>query len=477
MSKQRNITNEQILYALIASCKDEAENSINKEIVVNEQNCKQIGYFAYTEKDTGNKWSGPIFLINETHDGKIFNIIYDARGNVLGTQSEENGMKLETAKDIEINEEILNKQLELSQNKEQIENDTEENTGSSKGGEGRDLAEKEHEKNEKEEEKEDKDEKEEDSEKNIMPNLAGEIRIDENFKIKLDQVINGNYLWSILDLEEKLKGRIPDGESEKIFRTGYLTAVDSAELTAKDGKPRPTPDTLVVTSRDGKVAIELDETIVEPKNLGASKDKERAEQDRIRYEDGKEAEKPENNMNTRRTSLFQIPNVNQRFSVGENWYIGVDYSEKWVNEGKTPETGNRKELSFVQVSRDKPYHDREELVQGEGVVEYQLDPVTEGPRTHGYEEEELEQDKRLAEKDANEANNETKRHYNSLLEKCYEAMPELKDYYNEKDIQNKIDKYHKTMNDEEVIEQIGQDLEYAKDYEHDQPSIDRYGKQ
>ncbi len=479
MAKGRKITNEQVLYALIDSCKDDAKKSINKKIVVNEQECKQIGYFAYKEKDTGKKINGPIFLISEIHDGKLFNIIYDARGNVLGSQSEENGMKLETAKDIEIDEKLLNKQLkmEMDKNKEQEQNDDNEasNSGSQKDEEERDLAEKEHE--EKSEEDEEKEEKEEDEQKNILPNLVNEIRIDSYFQIELDEVINGNYLWHILDLEEKLKGKMPDGADERIFRTGYLTAVDSAELTAKDGKPRTTPDTLVVTSLDGKVAVELDETILKPMDIGSSQDKQRAEQDRLRFEDGEEAKKPVNNLNTRRTSLFQIPNANERFSVGENWYLGVDYSETWVNEARTPENRNRKEISFIQASRDKSYHDREELVQGEDVIEYQLDLVIEPERTLGHETEEMEQDRKLAAKDANEAKKEAQSHKNSLLEKCYEALPDLKEYYNERDILNKIDEYHKTMSDEEVIEQIGQDLEYAKDFEHDQPSIDRYGKQ
>lgn len=478
MAKSRNITNEQILYALIASCKDDAKKNINKEIIVNEHECKQIGYFSYTEKDTGKKISGSIFLISETHDGKLFNIIYDARGNVLGSQSEENGMKLETAKDIEIDEELLNRQLNLEREKSEKEtqNDDDGTSSSQKGGEGRDLAEKEHEEMTQEKEESHENEGKEGVSKNIVPNLANEINIDNNFRISLEEVINGSYLWDILNLEEKLKGRMPDNINEKIFRTGYLTAVDSATLSAKDGKPRPTQDTLVVTSFDGKVTVELDETILKPMDLGSNQDKQRVEQDRIRYEDGEEAKKPANNLNTRRTSLFQIPNINERYAVAENWYLGVDYSDTWVNESRTPETRNRKEISFVQVSRNKSYHDREELVQGEDIVEYQLDPISEGERSIGREED-IKQDEKLATRDANEAQNEARSHENSLLEECYETLPELKEYYNERDILSKIDEYHKTMSDEKVIEQIGEDLEYAKDFEHDQPSIDRYGKQ
>ncbi len=477
MAKDRNITNEQILYALIASCKDDAKKSVNKKIIVNESECRQVGYFAYTEKDTGKKWNGPIFFISEIHDGKLFNIIYDARGNVLASQSEENGMKLETAKDIKIDEELLNKQLKLERrkNERQVRNDDDEALGSQKGGEERDLAEKEHEEKTQGKEKSKEDKGKDGVSPNIVSNLANEISINNNFRISLEEVINGTYLWDILNLEEKLKGRMPDNINEKIFRTGYLTAVDSATLTAKDGKPRATQDTLLVTSLDGKVKVELDETIIKPMDLGSSQDKQRAEQDRIRYEDGEEAKKPANNLNTRRTSLFQIPNVNERYAVNENWYLGVDYSNAWVNESRIPENGNRKEISFVQASRDKSYHDREELVQGEDVVEYQLDPVSEGERSVGREEE-RKQDEKLAARDANEAKNESRSHENSLLEKCYETLPDLKEYYNERDILSKIDEYHKTMSDEEVIEQIGQDLEYAKDFEHDQPSIDRYGK-
>ena len=46
------------------------------------------------------------------------------------------------------------------------------------------------------------------------------------------------YLWEILKIEEKLAGKLPPGVDKKAFRTGYLTNIDSKELTAKDGKPR-----------------------------------------------------------------------------------------------------------------------------------------------------------------------------------------------------------------------------------------------
>lgn len=41
-------------------------------------------------------------------------------------------------------------------------------------------------------------------------------------------------------------------------------------------------------------------------------------------------------------------------------------------------------------------------------------------------------------------------------------------YYNRNDIQVKIEKYHNSgMNDEEVIEKIGEDVQKAEDFEHE----------
>lgn len=421
MARERNISNEQILYLLINLREEEAKRDIYTDIVVNKEACKEIGIFNYKIKETGENRASRLFLISETHNGEPVSIIYDEKGRIIAWKDQE---KLQIAQDIELEEERINRQLELGTERTKGPANASSSSDTSKSGEGRDLADKEHEEKEEVKNQDEGNVKiENNEEKTKLPNLANEINIDDKPLIELDQVINGYYLWEILQIEDKLEGRLPDGISEREFRDGYLTIVPSSELEAKDGKPRKAEDTFVISNSKGDI-IELDEQILQPKDIGAKNDPRKAEDERsnMRYNDGEEVERPDSNVDATRTSLYQIPDVGDKFSVGENWFLGVDQNKEYMERSERPIAGNTKEISFVQVERDNSkYYESEERIQN--TLEYKLDPINEpGPLTAKEEEKKEE----LVERDANEVENVREDHTQELVDKCFSRYEDLR---------------------------------------------------
>ena len=423
MARERNISNEQILYLLINLREEEAKRDTYTDIKVNKEACKEIGLFNYKIKETGENRASRLFLISETHDGEPVSIIYDEKGRLIAWKDQETE-KLQIAQDIELEEERINRQLELGIERTKGPANSSSSSDTSKAGEGRDLADKEHE--EKEEEKNQNEENaktENNEERPKLPNLANEINIDDKPLIELNQVINGYYLWEILQIEDKLAGRLPDGVSERSFRNGYLTIVPSSELEAKDGKPRKAEDSFVISNSQGDI-IELDEQILKPKDIGAKNDPRKAEDEKsnMRYNDGEEVERPDSTVDATRTSLYQIPDVGDKFSVGENWFLGVDQNKEYMESSERPIAGNTKEISFVQVERDNSkYYESEERIQN--TLEYKLDPLNEPePLTS----KEIEKKEELVERDANEVQNVREDHTQELVDKCFSRYEDLR---------------------------------------------------
>ena len=79
MSKERNISSEQILYLLMDFREKDARRDSFTSIEVNREKCREIGIFPYMDKDSNETRMGRLFLINETHDGKNVDIIYDEK--------------------------------------------------------------------------------------------------------------------------------------------------------------------------------------------------------------------------------------------------------------------------------------------------------------------------------------------------------------------------------------------------------------
>lgn len=486
MARERNIIDEQILYALIAARKDDAKANLVEEVTVNEEDCMAVGIFNYKDMRTGKKVATRLYFISETVDGQLRNIIYDETGRPVAWQEEEEDMDLQVAGDVKLNRDLLRKQLVLAD--ERARNGLPApGEGENKAGEGRDLAKKEHEKSQEEKPKEEqKDKKEEgtetqeeekgkeeqEQEGNQLRNLHYKINIDRNPKVCLNEIINGYYLWDILGIDEKLKGRLPDGLDPTAFRTGFLSFVDSNELDTLDAsefpnkevKRRESKETFVIETLSGDI-IELDGDVLKRKRLGTDIEKQKAEQSNLRFENGEEAEKPETNMAATRTSLFEIPDVVQRYAVGENWYLGVDLDEGYKRTGEIPAGGHTKNISFVQVSTKESYYNREERIQNS--LEYKLRSIDEPyPTTKRA----IRMQEQLRRKDPDEAQNVRTRHTKGLVEKCFQRYPTLGDYYNRSDITRKVEEYHSQgASDKEILSQIGKDAMQAEGTEHTRP--------
>ena len=470
MAGQREIAKEQILYLLINLREEEAKRDVYKDIVVNKEACKEIGIFNYKVKGTktSEERVSTLFLISETQDGEKVNLIYDEKGRFLAWESfEKNGKRktdLEVASDVELNKELLKTQIALQEEKERNGSAaTSTSAGSVKSGEGRNLPQEQKEEEKQEKSQEDdlkRDGKEENKEK--LPNLKNEINMDHRAKIPLDQIINGYALWQILQLEEKLSTRLPEGMDEAAFRTGYLSIVDSKELQAKDGKERKSEDTFIVSTYSGDI-VELDDQILQPMELGGIEQRKQQELNRQRYEDGEEAEKPDAEFDTIRTSLYKIPDANSRFAVAENWFLSVDWNRDHKEHGQTTADNVTKNISFVQVSRNESYYGSEE--QPTHTLEYKLDPIRENtPKS----KQEIEKEQELRENKPDETLVERKDHMQELVDKCFAKYEKLGDYYNRGEIGKKVRQYHNQgMDDEEVIEQIGEDAKVAEEVEHE----------
>lgn len=505
MANERNIVDEQILYALIAARREDAQADLVEKVEVNEEYCMAVGMFNYRDMRTGQRVNSRLYFIAETVDGEPRNIIYDELGRPIAWQDPEEDMVLQVAGDVKLDRDLLKKQLVLAEERarEGLPAPEMDEKGKSKGsksgenksGEGRDLAEKEHEKTEEEqnqeegtkkeeeqtEEREEQEEEEQEQEeeeeqeqegqgekKEQLRNLHYKINVGRNPKICLNEIINGYYLWDILGLDDKLAGRLPDGLDPTAFRSGFLTFADSSELDSLDAqelpqdqlKPRKSQDTLIIQTLSGDM-FELDEKILKSKELGTQEEKQKAERSNLRFENGEEAETPETSMATTRTSLFEIPDVTKRFAVGENWYLGVDYDESYKRTGEIPAGGHTKNLSFVQVSTKESYYNREERIQHTLETKlYSIDePAPSAKELRG-----------LREKNANEAEMVRDKHMDRLVRECFGIYPQLKDYYNYNDIRRMVEEEHNEGKDhDEIIEDVGELVQDAERREHTRP--------
>ncbi len=472
MSKEREISNEQILYLLIHLREEDAKRESFRNIVVNRENSRAIGLFNYKIKETGKKRVSQLFLIKEDQDGEEVNVIYDDKGRFLAWESfDKQGKRkteLEVSNDIELNKENLRRQLMLEERtREKNIPNASSNKGTSKIENERDLP-----KEQKENEKEEKNEVNKNNynidiepPKSQLKNLKGDVNIDYVPKVRLDQIINGHHLWEILQIEEKLKGRVPEGLSEKSFRSGYLTIIDSKLLEAKDGKIRPAEDTFAVCTFSGDI-IELDEQVLEPQKLGTRQERMIQENNRMRYADGDEVKKPNTEFNLTRTSKWRIPDADSKFAVNEEWYLGVDINREYKEDGSRPTVGKIKEISFIQEPRetDKIYSRDSAQARTRESLEYKLEDITEPPLSV-KEEKQMEQ---LRKKDANESITVRKEHKEEFEKLVDELVEKYGDYYNRRDMEKKVKKYHnKGMDIEEIKEQVEEDAQIAGEIEHE----------
>ena len=363
------------------------------------------------------------------------------------------------AKEIELDKERLERQIDLIRGKdvEDDDNNGSNNNDTSKAGDGRDLASKEHE--EKMQNKTEESKKIETGEVDInqgqLRNLKDDISMDHRTRIRLDTVINGQELWRILGIQESLNGRMPKGVSERAFQKGYLTRIDSKELCELEAsrgekvKTRKAEDTFAIVSPSGDI-VELDEGVIEPVDLGPREDRLLQEQNRERWADGEHTFKPATDMTLTRTSMWRIKDVNSRFTANEEWFLGVDYNEDYVKNGSKPSDSRYlKEVSIIQGSRntDKVYSKDSTEARTNPTIEYKLEDAYEAP-LNTKEQKQMDQ---LEKSDSNEAKN-VRREHQSELEKVVEKLTQKYGENYRDEITQKVEEEHKKGNDVEEIE-------------------------
>ena len=443
-SQERDVSNEQILYLLINFREEDAKRDSFTDIQVNREKCREVGLFSYKIKDTGEERMENLFLINETHDGVPVDVIYDKKGRFIAWKNYEKDSRgeLQVAKDIELDKERLERQLARDIERERTANEANPSSSSdtAKAGDGRDLGSKEHEEKDKKEQNQNS-HQENQKQQEIEPvkNLKNDVNLSGKTRIALDTMINGYYLWEILNIENKLGGRLPEGVSERSFRNGYLTVIPSSELEQKDGKHREQEFTFAVCNFSGDI-VELDKNVLEPQKMGPIEEQEQYEKNSEYFADGREVAKPTTEMVLTRKARFKIPGVYSRFNANENWYLEVDEDEQSRKHGANPSDGKVHEISFVQepMRTSETYSQDSAEARTRQSIKCKLEDVSEPPLS----EKEQEQMDRLRSKDANEAINSRKEH----LQEFENVVENLTKQYGEsyrKTIEAQVEAEHK----------------------------------
>ena len=409
---------------------------------------EDIGLFSYKSEKLKKSVFSRIYLADFDINNSDINNIYDETGKCIAVEHNEKGGIIEVKPEVELNVRLLKLQIlkgrerkkywELAQIKKEIENleislNDKESELDLVPGENLEL------------DSIDEIEPTEETEYELDEiDIAEEQLVDEqpalrNWKnegikngpkIKMDEIINGYYLWEILEIDNEIKGKLPKNLNRKSFRTGFLSIVDSKELTEIDGKERTAPDTFVVINMHGDI-IELDKNVLEPQpqmTLQREKESEVASFDKA---DGRIKDDPATELHNTRTSLYKIPGANTERAVCEDWYLSVDWNEGWKNKGTSVANGNKKEISFVQQSRNVSYIDRKN--KSDGIISTKLEAVNEGSLTPEEEKQQAE----LRKFDSTEAENARSKSIEQAAEEIAKDIYENnKTIYNSNDLQN-----------------------------------------
>lgn len=440
MPKERDVSSEQILYLLMDFREKDAKLDKFTKIEVIRNECKEIGIYTYIDKENNKRKSSRLFLISETHDGKKVSLIYDERGGIIAWKdNEKDGLQM--AQNIDLNKKLLERQISLDEERTRNqESGTSSSSDTSKAGDGRDRGQKEHEAKDIKKEKDSEEKSPNSKEMPKLENLKGKIRDYERMpKIRLNQVINGYGLWEILKLEEKLKGRLPEGVSESSFRDGYLTMMETGETSEIGEKEYK----LAVSTIDGDI-VELDESILEPQYLGSRQERMEKENKRYRIADGEETRKPDKESSLTQMAKWKIKDLNGLEAQGEDWYLAIDMNKEYRENGTQPANGKLTEISFIQEDNRDRSAGTERTRES---VEYKLEDITE-PQLNAKEEKHMEQ---LRKKEINEANNTRKEHKQELQD----VIERLTEKYGEdyrKEIEEKVEQEHRKGKDAKDIE-------------------------
>ena len=409
---------------------------------------EDIGLFSYKSKELEESVFSRIYLADFDINNSDINNIYDETGKCIAVEHNEKGGIIEVKPGVELDVRLLKLQIlkgrerkkyrELALIKKEIENleislNDKEPELDLVPGENLELDSIDEieptEETEYELDEVDITEEQLVDEQPALRNWKNE-GIKNGPKIVIDEIINGLYLWEILEIDKEIEGRIPKNLNSKSFRTGFLSIVDSKELTAKDGKERKAPDTFVVINMHGDM-IELDEPVLEPQPQMTMQREQESEIASLDKADGKVKDDPKTQYNNTRTSLYKIPGVYKERAVSEDWYLSVDWNEEWKNKGTGVANGNTKEISFVQQSRNVSYLDRKN--RSDGIISTKLEAVNEGSLTPEEEKQQAELRKFDGAEAEKARNKSLEQAAKEIANEIYEKYKEI---YNINDLQN-----------------------------------------
>ena len=340
MAKEREISNEQILYVLMTERENKTKGqNINKDL------CRQLGEFNYKIKDTNENVLTDLFLISETIDGITNSIIYDKNGKYIANQKENE--ELQIAEDVKFNEKqlIMLIQSEARDEQEGSEDDN-NNNNNAKADRDKPREEKVEEKEDKNKNKEQEEKQEETIDKDKMENIISEVNLNDRSLIPLDTIIDEKPLFVRLQLRQKLSGKLPEGRSVESFRDGYLTYAESKELTDKDGKERKTELVPVIATRNKDCVIELDENILEPQEKGSIAEQMKRENTRIQTDEfGNEVKNPKNESQLADIARFKI-NDDKNINGPNVEYITFRENEAHKRNGVNDTLGYNTEIYY-----------------------------------------------------------------------------------------------------------------------------------
>lgn len=301
---------------------------IPNEIVVKEG--RSIGILTFNKNQEAK--SKKLYAITMVIDGKQFDYIYDETGDNIARVVANKDVF--TDDDIQFDREKLLRNMELSQD---IQNDNQ----------GRHIADKQ----EKVISAEEKQHKKNDIENNkTLNNLMDmDISVDSSAAI-IDlyrTIYNGRRLRDLLGIDEKLIDRMPQGAN--IEHMNYLGVVNSANLTAKDGKSRNSTVTCVIMDdpRNPKHMVELDESILKPREDLSRQENITADKSSERLGDGGRRTGTTTTANTKQISTFEIPGGGA--SVGQPddlLTLEIRQNPKYIDES----TSQRNDAHNIEMS-------------------------------------------------------------------------------------------------------------------------------
>ena len=290
-----------------------SENNLENRVIP--KSGKSIGILTFKKKEeTKNK---KLYSISMVVDGKDVDYIYDEDGDNIARVRGNNDVYLDD--DIQLEQEKLIANMNFYQN----------------DNEGRDIADR----NEtiviSDEGKQNRDR----ANSNKLPNLIDSgVKKDSSIAI-IDlyrTIYNGRRLRDMFGIISKLKDRIPAGAD--INNLIYLSVVDSKELSSRDGKERNSDVTCVIMDdpRNPKYMVELDETILKPRENLSKQENITADKTSEHLGDGEIKSRATTTTNTRQITTFDIPGAEGEIGqTNDLLTLEIRKNSKYIDESTT----------------------------------------------------------------------------------------------------------------------------------------------